>query len=471
MGYYDEQLKAAGGPNPTWFARFDNYMIIGNYDAEGNEVKAQDMGGGEWKSLEDIYKDCEATPGCTNAVVPSRGGGYLKNTYHLRSRTGSFKDNSEWRNDSLGMIHVKRAEDPDNAAFVKLDKLFVPGALISGGTGPAQNSKECTQRCIKAGDACDFAGFDSVTKNCEIRTKNTDWGQNSSLVYPNGSAHIKKKNAPTLENLNTCAWSDKACRDNAVLAADGPDGRFKAGCLANDAKAWDEGCKYETAKAAGVSDAAYFEQLIGWCGQGENFQSEICKTTCTAESGADHPLDSSANPPLKDGIKNRCNAVYKQRCAADAEKPTTDSDSGGLCCTYRNVKVLKEWPNLQKIFDKLPAANQANPVCLSTSCAKDGYKDSTRDKRGCLDSMCLNDASTSASYDAEQKIALQQTCTATSETNKQTESNDGSGTADGGGGGDGFFSKYWIWIAAAIACLLLCSSLSGGAALFMATKK
>lgn len=468
MGWYDDQLDAAGGPDPRYFAIFDNYMILGNYDAGGETMKDVDMGGGDWKTLEDIYKDCDATPGCTHAVLPSVGHSYLNNTYRLRNRAGKYTDNSTWSNDAMGMIHVKRMEDPDNAAFVKLDNLFVPG-IIQGAEEKAETAKECSKRCIGAGENCDFAVYNKSNKMCSAKKKNNDWGKNSSLFSPDVTSYVKRKGAPTKDQLNSCAWSDKMCRDNATLAADGPDGRFRAGCLATDAKIWDEGCKFETAKAAGVTDTAYYEQLVGWCGQGDNYSSEICKSTCTADTGADHPLDNGENPPVKDGIKNLCNKVYRERCAVDAQKPTTDSDDGGLCCSYRDPKVLKEWPNLQKIFDKLPAANQANPVCLSTSCAKVGYMDATKDKRGCLDSMCLNDASTSASYDAEQKVALEQTCTATSETNSRTNVDQGGGDSTGDGE-ESFFKKYWIWIAAVVACLLLCSSLGGGVAIFMATK-
>lgn len=462
MGYYDTEMKTGGN---DWFSKLGQSIVMGNMAITGGESLGKtDMGSGAWPSLAEIEKKCIANPKCTNVVIPSSGGKYLGNSYEMYNRNGTGADTSAWRFDSLGMVNSKRLVAPYNAAFTLLENTWVPGTDTGSTTQDSANA--CAQQCL-ATNGCDIAIYNKSEKKCSTRTWGTGWGQNKTLVDSNISSLLKNKDAPSKEQLSSCAWKDKACRDNCKLSADGCDGRFKAGCPPG--KTWGPECAQDASIKAGVSDATYYNQVLAWCAEGNNHQSDFCRKICTADTGA----TSTADGAVPGGLKNACNAMYKKKCEASKSKPTTDTDDGGVCCSYRDPTVLAEYAKKKPFFDQVPGM-ALNPLCISEKCLAVGYKSGTMNTMGCVTSACANISAAAADTSAAQSVQLKQYCNATAQSNTSTNTSTNApnmGTdASGAGGGDSgsgstsvmdWLKKYW-WALAIVGllCLLAVSSVS-----------
>lgn len=106
----------------------------------------------------------------------------------------------------------------------------------------------------------------------------------------------------------------------------------------------------------------YGKQKLNWCSQGENFNDQKCKTFCTADTGA----------ALPDGLKESCNALYKNSCQNPAY------------ANYPICSSLLPWgayPGAGEL-DKIPGAAQ-DPLCYFSDVKQYGYKRDLITNLGC----------------------------------------------------------------------------------------
>ena len=135
---------------------------------------------------------------------------------------------------------------------------------------------------------------------------------------------------------------------------------------------WSDGT---TAVSNGSLDGTWARNTqLAWCQQGSNFNTDNCKTFCTASTG-----ENSTQ-------KEACNTLYANQCSQAANK-TLD-----ICSCSLN---WSDYPaDATAMIAKITGAPQ-EPMCYFAQCIKSGYKKETGDKisppcPGCIQSQTIS---------------------------------------------------------------------------------